>query len=305
MKIVSLIDLTLTSSSIPVGYYQLVPVPAWSSVSNYVVGNQIYYAGLTPHYVFKCIQDIAGLVTNPIPSLDASHWELVGTTDRWAMFDDMRGTQSQALTSFSGEVSAAGCDYVGIFGIDAQSVTLTHMFGSEVIKSETIDLRLPLSAPDWWYYFFEDLEFVEQVSWEFPRYGAGSRLLFEFTTSPGAVAKCGVFRPGQEFSVSNTQKGVSSRIVDYSNRASSSLPMIVPGGSGDDIDLTLILPYDSVDYVSRVFRGNAGKPAIYDCNNDGDPPLNSFLLYALFKSFDRVYPDGKFVRCNVSLQGLT
>jgi len=304
MKIVTLPDVVLNSSSIPVNYYLGAVISAWVSAA-YSVGNLVYDGATTPHYVYKCKTAIVAAGTDQVPSLDSSRWELIGTTDRWAMFDNMRNTQSQYLESFSGEVSGAGCDYVGLYNLDAVEVELTHMVGLEEIKTEVLDLRNPISSADWWEYFFEDITLKTTVVWAFPRYGPNSRLLFRVTHVSTAIAKCGVLRPGVTFDIGNTQKGLSTRLVDYSNKSSSSLPMVVPGGSGDDIDLTLMLRFDKVDAVHRAFKANCGKAAIYDCNNEGDEILESFILYALFRDFERVFRDGRYVRCTVRLQGLT
>ena len=303
MKIVTLADVTLNSSTIPVNYYAGAVIPVWA-IASYSVGNIVYYGATTPHYVYKCRTAIVSSGTDPIPSLDTSRWELIGTTDRWAMFDDMRNTQSRFLESFSGEVSSAGCDFVGLYNLDAVEVELTHMVGSDVIKSEVFDLRVPISAPDWWEYFFEDISLEERLPWNYTKYGSGSRLQFRITQVSGAVAKCGVFRTGVSSDIGKVQKGLATRLVDYSNKSSTSILAVAPGGNADDIDLTLVLPIESVEWVYRVFKSNCGRAAIYDCNEEGEN-LPSFVLYALFKSFDRVFPYGRFVRCNVSLQGLT
>lgn len=304
MRIITLPDVTLVSSTIPVNYYLGAVIPAWG-IASYSVGDIVYDGAATPHYVYRCKTAITSSGTDLVPRLDTSRWELVGTTDRWAMFDNMRNSQGRYLTEFSGEVSCAGCNFVGLYNLDAVEVELTFMVGSEVIKTETFGLRSPISTPDWFDYFFENTAQKTQLSWEFPIYGSTGRLLYRIAHVAGTVVKCGVFRPGIIYDAGRTQKGLSSKVIDYSNKASTSLSMVVPGGNADDIDLTLILPFERVESVYQAFKSNCGRAAIYDCNNDDEEPLESFVLYALFKSFERVFQYGQFVRCNVSLQGLT
>jgi hypothetical protein len=304
MNVVTLPDITLTSSSIPVNYYLGAVIPAWS-IASYSDGDLVYQADSTPHYVYCCTSAITSEVTDKVPSLDQSRWRLIGTTDRWAMFDNMRQTYSRYLFEFSGEVSVSGCDYVGIYNLDAVEVELTFMVGSEIVKQEVISLVDSISNPDWYEYFFEIPKIKSQVTWRFPIYHSGARLLYRIANVAGGVAKCGVFRPGVSFDTGSTQKGLSSRVVDYSNKSSTSLSMVLPGGNADDVDLTLIIPVGLVESVYSVFKGNCGRPAIYDCNNEGEEYLDSLVVYGLFRTFERVFKYGRFVRCNVGLQGLT
>ena len=305
MRIVTLKDPyagTITSD-IADGTYLGAAVTAWSGTSSYAVGDIRCDTTTRPHYVYKCKSIVTHTTgTEPRPSLDDTRWTLIGTTDRDAEFDDLIGTQSFRTTSHTVTVDASGTNYVVFYNLDATSITLTLTNSIGVVKTETINLKLPMSAPSWWAYFCEDSKTKKQLSWKYPKY-ATSTLTVTINTFAESIVKCGVFRWGSASGeIGAAQKGITTTLMDYSTKGT--IYNVTAGPSADNIDLTMYIPVSSVDGVRELFRQNIAKVAVYDCNNGDENDLESFVLLALYKSFTRVFEYKGIVKCNISLQGV-
>ena len=141
MRIINLKDTnsdTVIASDIDWNYYLGTGLvwTVWRSDTSYSVGviafafeEAQYVSGLTvgePHAVFQALAVIDGSATdNKNPWIDSSRWEHIGTSDKWAAYDDLLSTYSQSVTSHTVTIDSAGCNYAILTGLDANSVTFT------------------------------------------------------------------------------------------------------------------------------------------------------------------------------------
>ena len=112
MRIINLKDTnsdTVIASDIDWNYYLGTGTvwTAWSSDTSYAVGVIAFayeYAEYVsestsgePHAVFKALAVIDGSATdNKNPWVDSSRWEHIGTSDKWAAYDDLLSTYARA-----------------------------------------------------------------------------------------------------------------------------------------------------------------------------------------------------------------
>ena len=303
VRAVELKAVSIVSTTIPATDYNGSAVTAWSgSTVSYVVGDVRYYSAATPHKVFLCKKDHTSAAT-PTPPDDATNWEWIGTLDKWAMFDDSGSTKSQDTTSFACKVDSSKCDYAGLYGLEAKSVTLTLTSGGETKKTDTIDLKAPMSFKTYYAWFFEPREYLTHVSWEYSKY-ASSNLEITVTAETGSTAKCGVFRVGKQFVIGEAEYETSGSLKDYSIKTKTSAGLLTfeQGITGDRISVKLTLNNDTVDSVHRYFSRLAGTPAIYNCNNESN--YESLSVYGIFQSFDRVYSLPTHSRCDLTIESL-
>ena len=301
MRIITLKDVGTVTSDIADGIYQGVAISAWSVTGDYAVGDIKYYSATRPNYVYKCKTAIVHTGSDPIPSLDTARWTLIGTTDRDAEFDDLIGTQSMRMASHTVTVDSSSTDYAVLYNLEATSITLTLTVAGSTIKTEKVDLSIPVSNGDWWTYFYESQTVRPQFVWEYPLYAA-STLTVTITAYTGAYAKCGVFRWGKASGkLAGVKKGMTSSLIDYSTKGT--VYAINQGPSADNIDLTMTLTRGTVDVVRQLFRSNTGRVAVYDCNDDDDV-LDSLIILAIYRAFTRVFEYKELIKCSVSLLGV-
>jgi len=321
MRIINLKDTnsdTVIASDISWNYYLGTGTVwnVWRSDSGYAVGDIVFayeYAeyvsgstGWEPHAVFKALAVIDGSATdNKNPWIDSSRWEHIGTSDKWAAYDDLLSTYSQRVTSHTVTIDSAGCNYAILTGLDANSVTFTlrSTYLGTIKKTETINLTYPQTSSTWWAYFFEPKKRIRQLVWEFPTY-SGSALTAVFTTDTGEMVKVGSFKVGcASDRIFGAQKGLTSKLRDYTTKGT--FYAISAGPNARDIDFTCYLTKDNVDQIEDLFSAQIGRIAAYDCNDEQESRTGSLAVLAIINNFTRIFEYKDIIKCNVSLTGVT
>jgi hypothetical protein len=294
---ISLKQIELVSSSVSDGNYGGAAVSEWVQGTAYAVGEIVSY---TDHYVYQAKYAIDGSPSDAAPPDDKSVWALVGVLDRWAMFAPIVNRQTIAET-IDVTVDASGTDCVGIFNVEALSVTFELYRGAELKKSETISLLRPPSSAGWYDWLFEEYSVQSKLLWQYPKYQT-STLRVTFASFDGNNAACGFCAPGVVQYLAKTQIRAAATLIDYSYVAfSRGLVIIEEGSSADDLSIDLVVETERIGQVREVLLREAGHAAIYDASDTGDPDL---IVLALYKRFERVYSVRGWTRCNLSLNGL-
>ena len=307
MRIVTLKDPYAGSitTDIADGLYLGSAITAWTVTVSYAVGDIRYDAATRPNYVYKCKSAVTHTTgTEPNPISDSSRWDLIGTTDRDAEFDTLVNTKSRRVTSHTVTVDASFSNYVTFHVISATNITLTLAVAGVTVKTETFNLRVPVTTADWYSYFDEDATLRNQFKWEYPKYAA-STLTVTMTTYVGSMVECGFFRWGISSSqFAKVQKGLSGSLKNYGTKGA--VYAVDPGPSADNIRMSFWLLRAEVDNVKALFQRNAGIVALYDLEDDDSPShLDSHVLLALCDDFTRVFDFKDFAKCSVSLLGVT
>lgn len=297
MRRISLKGITLLSSSIPDGIYEGVPIAGWDSSSAYAAGTLVSY---TDHYVYRAKSSVASDGQSP-PSATGS-WQFAGALDRWAMFEPILRKFSQSEGFIEVEVDVSSADVIGLFNLTGcVSVDFELRRAGELKRKETVDLKRPGIVAGWYSWLFSGLTTESKLLWQFPKYTSAT-LTLRLNGHPGESVSCGFCSPGLLQDIAATQRGLSASLIDYSYAPfSGGLVTITPGGSADDLSVSLMIPTVQVGSVRDIFYRGSGKPAIFDLRDSGDPDL---LVVALLKKFERVYSFREWTRCVLTLNGL-
>lgn len=175
---------------------------AWSSATTYTIGQRVSSA--TTHRVYESLKDAN---TNHDPTVLANQttaagvgtwWIDIGPTNKWAMFDGIISTPTQATSPLVITLAPGAFNGFAMFGLDADtiSVVVRSAPGGTVTYTTGGDIPLEGSMPaDYYEYFFEP------------------------------------FKPQREFQVTNIEPYASSQIVITLKKGSGliSLGMISVG----------------------------------------------------------------------------
>ena len=108
----------------------------WLVGTAYTVGNNVKVSfesdGTTPRYPIEEYTAL-GSTTGDYPPDSPTDWSLIGAANNWAMFDDYVNTQTEQTTSMEVEVDSSNTNMVGLFGLQATSVTLTQIVNTELL----------------------------------------------------------------------------------------------------------------------------------------------------------------------------
>lgn len=196
MKIINQIDVTdamLTSSTIAEDDYAV-----WNGATTYAVGD--FVISTTTHRIYRSLT-ADNLGNDPVAQFEALNdplvadpsvinWQDFAATDRWKLFDikpTQRATDDDNIT-----VSFTPSQFIGAcagFGISANTVTVSMAEGATEIYSKTIAMQDDSAVIDWYTYFFEPIEELEEF------------VVTDLPTSRDAVLTVSIDRDGSTVSV--------------------------------------------------------------------------------------------------------
>ncbi|HEY0847393.1 MAG TPA: hypothetical protein VGE12_18635, partial [Noviherbaspirillum sp.] len=119
---------------------------AYNAGTTYALGATVVSA--TNHRKYESLQ--AGNVGNPLPSLPTldnpnpatAYWQDVGPTNRWAMFDLLRDTQTVQASPLTVVITPGErVNSLALMKLEADSVTVTVTSGGSTVYSHTEDLN--------------------------------------------------------------------------------------------------------------------------------------------------------------------
>ncbi|BBB65917.1 hypothetical protein UNDYM_1664 [Undibacterium sp. YM2] len=274
---------------------------AWVSGHAYVIGNEVIV--VAQHRKYICIANITGIVS---PELDLTHWQDIGPTNAWAMFDRAIGTSTEdasPLTVVLEPGTIGGLAMLECVGRQAQ-VTYKDASGGTTVYSKTVSLDGTIigSVYDW---FFEEYEQLgDFVLTDLPPQYPNGELTVSITATAGDVS-CGVLSVGRVIEFGKTLDGAKATIDDYSIKETNEY------GATDVVERTynrrssFDVVIDSADF-NRLYRRLSQLRAI-PCVYIGVDELGyqPFINYGFFETFGMVVSYGTKSLCNLEIKGLT
>lgn len=300
MKIVTLADISLVSSTVPANEYNGSAVTLWTA-GTYALGAIVYYTGTTPHHVYESIASS----NTAVPGTDVTKWTDLGATDRWRMFDEFMNTQTEDSSDITVVISANQCDYVGLFNCAATTVTFALTDDGSPVDSTTIDMdsSAPTDYDEW---FFSPAEYRDRVTWEFPYLASSTARLSITISNTLSNPTCGVAAIGSAYEIGGTlydpEIGFDDYSYKYENETTGAVYMI-QGNYRDAGSLKVWFGNEILDAVKRRMVANRGKVAIYDFNNEGTD-YESLIFYGFPSKFRMSIPGPTFSRATFTMQGM-
>lgn len=184
-------------------------VPAWSISTTYAEDAQVWHG----HYIYQSLVD-SNLGNDPTG--DTINWVLVGSTNKWAMFDAEVGTQTVTPTTM--EVVIAPAQYftaIALLNMAATSVQVEVTAGSETLFNQTYDLDETIIS-DWYEYYFEPYLLRSDLVVTGIAPSLSAVITLTFTNEPTVDIKVGMVRFGNIYKLGDSEKGATLGITDYS-----------------------------------------------------------------------------------------
>lgn len=293
-------DAMLTSSSIPepdAGEGLL-----WNVATTYAVGDMAYLN----HRVYKALVDGAGKnPTAPVTTGDPVPWQDMGPTNRWAMFDEIVGSQSFGDSPLEVVLHPGGVSGVALLEMSARTaqVTMLDAPGGTVVYDREIDLDGTIinSFYDWFFADFEPMRDV--VLTDLPGTFTNCELSLTLTTTSGD-AGIGVFSVGQILDIGCTQPGASVGIIDYSRKERDAFgrTTVVERAYSKRANFTVMTGKADFNRIFRALARLRATPCVYiGADAQGYEPL---LIYGFYRDFniDVSYPRHHI--CTLQIEGL-
>lgn len=292
---VDITDAVFTSSSIAENDYA-----AWSSGSTYADGDRVIVAA--SHEVYESLQ---GSNTNHTPSTSPDWWVLVGATNRWRMFDENIGQQSQASDSIAVTLSmgANRADSLVLLNVDASDFTVTMTDPLEgVIYDEDINLVSDSGVQDWHAYFFEPIDRLREYAITDMPINSGTTIALTIN-NPGGTVSVGEAVLGLARNIGGTEHGASIGIRDYSKKDTDAFGnvTVVERAFSKRGTFTVLIDAGLTEYLQYLLSDYRATPIVYI----GATERLATMIYGFYRDFSIViaYPEHSVV--NIEIEGLT
>ena len=273
----------------------------WNAATAYTLGQEVIRASLHKKYRRK----VAG-ATATAPESDATNWLDIGTTNRWAQFDQKIGSRTTVPSGNITTVLELGSiEGLALLDLRGASVTATlkQTPGGAVAWTRTQDLDdTPVqSVYDWMYGEYRQLRNIiwTDLPGQFP---SGELIVTVEATASGAAI--GALVAGRVHTIGLTEYGAGSgllnwgKVVDdgFGNREWSE------GGYANRVTLPLVMETDDMTRVKRLLTAVRSIPSVYVASTLAR--YDSLNCYGVYRDLYITVPHNGMVTCNLEIDGL-
>lgn len=296
---VTITDSVLISSSVPENDYA-----AWASATNYVIGDRRIRA--QTHRIYECVSDHLSTSTPPedLVAIDTPLWADIGPTNRWAMFDNVVGTYTEANEEILIELAPG--TVAGFTGMEFEGELLEVSMLDDAAGTEIYSFSKSLDGTQ----FFSIVEFllaefvqIPLVSLtDLPDMFYNCRVIVRISGS--STVKCGLCQVGQIYDIGEFDYGIGLRNEDYSLKTTTSqgYTTIIPGNDRKLLEGNLTVPFEKFNQVDRLLTSLKKRPATYiGVDYEGYEP---FTVFGFLKDFRQIMPKYENLICAIEIEGL-
>jgi hypothetical protein len=295
----------------------------WDSTTTYADGDVVM---VTDAGVHKRYESLQGSNTDNYPpdNLTGSpaYWLELGSTNRWAMFDDTVGAATVSSETFSEstyavdtvEGTAAGIavqiapqqpvNYIAAFNLSGAYVDLiVDDADGNTLYSQRRSLTSELSEADWYAYFFEPyVQINDTVAFnDVPTISAGD-IYFSVQKTSGGDAECGVLAMGVQKDLGIAVYGTRIGITDFSKKERDTFGnfQIIERGFAKEMTAQVSVPFNRVSQVQRTLAEGRAKPAVYEASD----AVGATIVYGFFTDFEITISTPSLCDATIDIEGL-
>lgn len=251
--------------------------------ATYALGDIVQVAAT--HLVYESL--VAGNTGNAVT--DTTKWEEIGPTNKWAMFDVLRNTQSTAPEAITVEITpGVRIDSIALVGVDAQTATITMTDTGETetyyTHSEEMTTR---DLADWYDYFFDEFTFKPTLAlFDLPPY-AGAKITVALERTGGEVSCGGVVIGSNQF-IGDVLHDGESDALNFSTvtRDEFGNATLVQRRSIPKINVTAVVDKTYVTAIYNLRKALNAEPAFWASLEDSDDGyFEAFAILGFYRRF--------------------
>lgn len=293
----SIDDAALLSSNVPENDYA-----AWNAGTTYALADRALYVIADTHWIIESLQASNTGHTPTGESTDA-WWLVVGSTNRWRMFDSVIGNPTTNAESIAVSVSVPSrVDSIGFFNVDAATLTVTMTDVTDgVVYSNTVNLSSTMGITDWYAYFYEPIvRFPDYALTDLPPY---SNAEIAITLSGSGTVTCGECVIGLGRLFGSTEYGAKFGIQDYSIKQRDDFGnySVLERAYNKFAQFNVLVENELIDQMAVILAQYRATPIVYI----GSTQYSSTMIYGFAKDWSTViaYPNHSYL--SIEVEGLT
>lgn len=276
----------------------------WNAATNYTLGTVVIRT--TTHKKYENV--LAGVdATTPEASVlleTGAHWIEIGPTNKYAMFDTLRNTQTIAPSPLTVTLTpGVRVDAIAVMAMEAESITISMMNGPDTVYSYTQNLNTR-EVLDWYDYFFEPFSTIPSVAkFDLPPYTSAVTTI-TLTSSTGTVS-CGAVVIGNQTYIGETQHNAVSDAINFSKieRAFDGTSLLLQRRSIPKVTATIFADKPKTNKIRALRTDLNAVPAVWSGLDDQntDAYFEAILILGIYKTFtiDIAHPEKTIVSLEV------
>jgi hypothetical protein len=294
---IAITDSNLLSSNVPEHDYS-----AWDVATAYAIGDRVIYVAANIHNVYEAVATSTGEDPYYGTTVPAK-WALVGSTNKWCLFDARVGSQTVNSTSIDVTLYLGEpMDAIALLNVSALSATVTITDPADGVVYDVEHSMIDTGwVTDWYAYFYEPTaRKADRVITGLPRYpNATVRVLLE---SPD-YARCGEMVMGRAREIGGTQYGATVGIQDYSIKQANDWGdyTILERAFAKRAEFRIWVESTVVDGLQTMLANYRATPVVYV----GSTLYGATVVYGFYKDFgtEIAYPTVSI--CTLTVEGLS
>ena len=273
----------------------------WTA-GTYSLGDQRYTT--TAYNLYEVI--VASTSDSPEVGVlaDPPTWKLVGKINRWKMFDQIVGTQTENTSSIEITLDTSSLlNGIALFGLSGTTVQIIMTETTEgVVYDQTINLVETSAVYDWYTYFFEPIDYIlDIVKTDLPAYSSSATI--DIIVSGTGTVKVGELVAGQVYTFGeDVALGSGFGTIDYSRKTTDENGNFIieerPFAKRADF-LVQVEKYQLAS-IQKLLTNIRTVPAVFV----GSDSEEYFIIYGFYRDFFAVVSTPTLNSFNLSVEGL-
>jgi hypothetical protein len=301
MKII--VPMTIDDSALSASSLTEDDHPEWDVATTYATGDQVISA--TSHRIYSSVID-SNLGIDPT-SDDGSNWTTIGATNKWKPFDNKIADKATDATQITyGLTPDSNVTALSMHGLVADSATVQVVTqGDEVtVYDETKSLIDNSGVEDWWDYFFQPIDRLEELVFTDMLAFAGDAVSVQIDISSGNV-EVGEIVMGYEHRIGVTLSGVDLGITDYSIKDTDDFgnAYVVERSYATTVDFPASIKTLRSAFIQRLLASRRASPTVYFA--DSDMEAFGTIAFGYFNDFVTTLEAGDRSMINIKVESLT
>lgn len=271
----------------------------WNAATTYALADE----AIAGNFVYRSTR-ASNRGNDPVGD-DGTNWINVASTNRWTPFDQYlshRVEQANVLsfTLSPGEI----CDGIALFGVGADTVTITARLEGEQIWREVVPGNDSSIISDWFRYFFWDsIRRPEIVLTGIPPY-SDIELHIELMNR-GSIASLSEIVLGRILEIGCVEPGTRAGFLDFSTKTRDDFGnvSVTERDYIRTVDFDFSMPGDSVRFVLEQIESRRAKPTVFFDTQDSID--KGTVVYGFPKDTDIVHETFSVAKATLEVEGLT
>ena len=291
-------DINLLSTNVAEADY-----PIYDALTTYAINDTVIFIDTNKHWVIRSL--VASNLGNIPTGLDTdTNWVKVSETNRWKMFD--LKTTSQTINAGSidvtiGLTSITNALYLGNVQASMLTVIGKDQFDVEIYNNE-VNLVSTDGIYDPWTYFFNPIEFIEEVVLDdLPPYALSE---YQITiSSPSGDVALGTLVLGYIQELALTKYGMTMSSIDYSIKQANEFGdfVITERGYSRTVDLNAYVPTANKNSIITFMNRYRATPIVWI----GSGQYLGSISYGFVKNYEVTAAGPEETRLQIKIEGLS